>query len=77
MFIILKFLKNHGQYTPGDVAGFKEVAAQEYLTSGVAELITPTTVAEVVPVAPESADVGDAVQAAVTPAARRGRSQKS
>lgn len=77
MFTILKFLKNHGPYTPGDVAGFNEVAAQDYLASGVAELAIHGAAAEIASVAPEPVSAGDTVQATATPTARRGRPLKS
>ena len=69
---IVHFIRNHGPYTPGDVAGFEDATA--YINSGVAELVVAAAVVDVAPVAPEAGDTGDTVQAS-PPVARKGRAK--
>lgn len=68
---IIKFVKNHGPYTPGDVAGFEDAAAQVYLIAGTAELVMPDTDVQEAPATP---DAGDMAQG-IAPVARKGRAK--
>lgn len=71
MLTIIKFVKNHGPYTPGDVAGFEDAAAQVYLIARTAELAMPGLDAQE---APSTPDAGDMAQAAA-PVASKGRAK--
>ena len=76
MRTIVKFLKNHGPYSPGDAAGFDDAAAQVLLNAEIAELVgSRAPVVEVAPATPDAADLGDAVQAAAPAPIRKGRAK--
>ena len=61
----IKFLKNSGPYSPGDVAGFDDQVADAYVALGAAE---PVAVAEPAPVevAPDDSQSQALAQAAAT-----------